>query len=315
MSGNHIPVVNIARLDTEETLRNLDSACRNWGAFQVVGHGVDPAVSQALHGAMHRFFAQPAAEKRAISRSLDNPWGYYDQELTKNALDWKEIFDYGPADGGGIAPQWPTGVPGFKETVIQYYRECENLAFRLLTAIAGNLGLSGSRLAEYFYPRHTSFIRLNYYPQCPEAVAPEQAVVPRRGYMGVNQHTDAGVLTILLQDQQPGLEMYQNGKWCAVEPYPDALVINLGDIVQVWSNDRYRAPLHRVVGHPQARRYTAPFFFSPAYSADYQPLPTTVDRQHPPRYRAINWGEFRRLRAMGDYADYGEEVQISHYRV
>ena len=85
--------------------------------------------------------------------------------------------------------------------------------------------------------------------------------------------------------------------------------------MQVWSNDRYRAALHRVLANSDAERFSVPFFFSPAYSTDYAPLTTTFDRETPARYRKINWGEFYRKRADGDYADRGEEVQISHYGI
>jgi isopenicillin N synthase-like dioxygenase len=133
------------------------------------------------------------------------------------------------------------------------------------------------------------------------------------GYLGINHHTDAGALTLLLQDEQPGLEVFHDGAWKLVEPLPDALVVNIGDIVQVWSNDQYRAPLHRVLANADAERFSVPFFFNPAYSTVYAPLPSTVDTQRPPRYRPINWGEFRAHRAAGDYADAGEYHQISHY--
>ena len=92
-------------------------------------------------------------------------------------------------------------------------------------------------------------------------------------------------------------------------------MINIGDMVQVWSNDRYQAALHRVTANSENARYSAPFFLNPAYHTDYAPLPSTIDERHPARYRTINWGEFRGLRAAGDYADYGEEIQISHYGV
>ena len=83
----------------------------------------------------------------------------------------------------------------------------------------------------------------------------------------------------------------------------------------MWSNDRYQAALHRVRASASNERYSAPFFFNPAYKTNYAPLPTTIDHSHPARYRSINWGEFRAARAAGDYSDLGEEVQISHYRV
>ena len=92
-----------------------------------------------------------------------------------------------------------------------------------------------------------------------------------------------------------------------VVPRPGALVINIGDLVQVRSNDRYPAPEHRVLASAARERYSAPYFFNPTYTADCAPLFS------PPRYRPVNWGEFRAARVAGDYADIGEEVQISHY--
>ena len=85
--------------------------------------------------------------------------------------------------------------------------------------------------------------------------------------------------------------------------------------MQVWSNDRYQSPLHRVVVTANHERYSAPFFFNPSYDALCAPLPELVQVDGRPRYRPIRWGEFRSLRAAGDYADIGEEVQVEHYRV
>ena len=133
------------------------------------------------------------------------------------------------------------------------------------------------------------------------------------GHLGVNHHTDSGALTLLLTDHVPGLEVYLRGAWQPVPPREDALIINIGDAIQVWSNDRYRAPLHRVRCQTQEVRISVPFFFNPKESFDYAPL--TTSQEEPARYSPINFGEFRRLRASGDYANLGEEVQIDHYRV
>jgi isopenicillin N synthase-like dioxygenase len=137
--------------------------------------------------------------------------------------------------------------------------------------------------------------------------------MPRTGQLGVHHHTDAGALTLLLQDHQPGLQVHRDGLWYLVEPRADALVVNIGDIVQVWSNDRYRAALHRVLANRDNERYSAPFFLNPASDAIYAPLPSAC-ASAPPRYRPIQWGAFRAARAAGDYADCGEEVQIAHFR-
>jgi isopenicillin N synthase-like dioxygenase len=312
---DNIPVISIERLDGRATLAALDAACREWGFFQVVDHGIYGGVIDALQREMKGFFAQSSDVKRTISRTAENPWGFYDRELTKNTRDWKEIYDYGPPDGNAMRPQWPSARPAFRPTVEAFYRECESLALRLLAALARNLGMPPDALDGAFVPAHTSYLRLNYYPRCPAPARTAGLAIPTTGHLGINHHTDAGALTLLLQDAQPGLEVYRDGEWHLIEPRTDALVVNIGDIVQVWSNDRYRASLHRVIASQDAERFSAPFFLNPAYGAWYAPLPTTVDRDHPPAYRPINWGEFRALRAAGDYADCGEEVQIHRYRL
>jgi isopenicillin N synthase-like dioxygenase len=338
MSVEAIPIIDISRLDRPETLEALDRACCDWGFFQVVAHGIEPALGGRLLEAMRAFFGQPKEAKQRISRTAENPWGFYDRELTKNVLDWKEIYDYGPPAGpqwepsarptgapgegaapakaaAGPVPQWPQGLPNFRTAVLDFYAACEHLSFRLLGALSMNLGMPADHLAMGFTPGHTSFLRLNYYPMCPAPERPEGFAVPRRGHLGINHHTDAGALTILLQDSQPGLEVYRQGEWHLVTPRTNALVVNIGDIVQVWSNDRYQASLHRVIANASAERFSAPFFFNPAYETDYAPLPSTVSGRRPARYRPINWGEFRAGRAAGDYADSGEEIQIGRYRV
>lgn len=315
---NDIPVIDISRLDDRATLLALDGACRNWGFFQVVNHGIDQKVLDTLSERSLAFFTQPREVKQAIARTADNPWGYFDQELTKNTPDWKEIFDYGPAEANDagelvLRPRWPDSVPGFKAAVLDYYRACEAVALALLGAIATNLGAETRALASVFKPRHTSFVRLNYYPVCPNPSSPKAVRPPDNGYLGVNHHTDAGALTLLHQADEPGLEVFNDNAWHLVALHPEALVVNIGDVVQVWSNDTYKAALHRVRANAEKARSSAPFFFNPAYEADYSPLPSMVDPAHSPRYRPINWGEFRSQRAAGDYADQGEEVQISHY--
>jgi len=120
---------------------------------------------------------------------------------------------------------------------------------------------------------------------------------------------------VLLQDDQPGLQVLKGKRWHTIPPRRDALVINIGDIVQVWSNDRYAAPLHRVLASSARERFSAPYFFNPAYQTDYGPLPSLIEAGEAPRYRPINWGEFRAGRAAGDYADHGEEIQVSQFRI
>jgi isopenicillin N synthase-like dioxygenase len=315
-----VPVIDITALGKDVAVaRALDDACTQWGFFQIVGHGVATNLLDGMLEQMRAFFALPSPAKQAIVRTEANAWGFYDRELTKNTRDWKEIFDYGPAEVegplAGSEPQWPEGMPEFKATMLEFYGACESVALRLVQAIARNLGAEPERLLNAFVPRHTSFLRLNYYPLCDDPAEPSSVATPTSGHLGINHHTDAGAVTVLLQDDQPGLQVFRNGRWYTIEPRANAFVINIGDIVQVWSNDRYRAPLHRVLASAESARYSAPFFFNPSYETDYAPLPSVVSENDPSHYRPINWGEFRAGRAAGDYADYGEEIQISQFAV
>jgi len=317
---DQVPVLDIRRLADDPTaLAALDRACADWGFFQVTGHGISQELMDATLARMREFFALPIAEKRAVERTATNAWGFFDRELTKNTRDWKEIYDVGPAvTSGPLAgnvPQWPASLPEFRATILAFQEACTRLSYRLLEALALNLGAPAASLLDAFGPRHTSFLRLNYYPPCGDPASPDAPAMPASGQLGGRHHTDAGALTILLQDDQPGLQVEREGRWYLVEPRADALVVNVGDIVQVWSNDRYRAALHRVLAKRARSRDSAPFFFNPACDATYAPLPSVCDDDDPPRYCPIRWGEFRAARAAGDYADRGEEIQIAHFRL
>jgi isopenicillin N synthase-like dioxygenase len=320
--SEQIPVIDIGNIDRVEdgaaVLEALDHALCNWGFFQAVNHGVPDAVIAALHAEMRAFFALPSAAKHAIERTAENSWGFYDKELTKNRLDCKEIFDFGPDihEGplAGHHVRWPKELPTLRPAMAAFYAACESVSFRLLDAIARCLGASANHLRSGFLPQHTSFLRLNHYPRCDHPAGPDTPT-GGDGQFGIGHHTDSGALTVLVQDDQPGLQVHRGGRWTLVQPRRDALVINIGDIVQVWSNDRYPAGLHRVLVNRSAERYSAPFFFNPAYELCYAPLPSICTALDPPHYRPINWGEFRAGRSAGDYADHGEEIQIAHFRV
>jgi isopenicillin N synthase-like dioxygenase len=312
------PLIDAGRLPGDaEALAQVDYALREWGCFYVTGLGIDvagqAALVAALAGEMRAFFALPEPRKRAILRTAGNAWGFFDRELTKNVVDAKQIYDVGPAYDGN-SPQWPEELPAFRPAVERYYQACEVLAFRLLGAICVCLNMPEAHLRRDF-DGHTSFLRMNYYPRCADAARPDAPTGSREGRFGINHHTDSGAITLLLQDDdQPGLQVLRHGVWQMVPPRPGTLTVNVGDIVQVWSNDRYPAVLHRVIASPHRERFSVPFFFNPSPAAVYAPLPGAC-RNEAARYRPINWGEFRARRAAGDYADLGDEVQISHYRL
>jgi len=308
----YLPVLDLQQIQPDA----LDDACRRWGSFVLMGHDIDAALKDQVLAQCRRFFHQPLAEKNRIRRSDTNAWGYFDAELTKNRRDWKEIIDIGPpVECGPLAgsrPQWPH-LPEFRETMQLLQTRLHAAGLQLLEAVGQALHTAVD-LRQPF-EQHSSFLRLNFYPLCPEPAPADADFTPASGQLGISHHTDAGAITLLLQDANPGLQIYQRGRWHTIEPVEGGLIINTGDIVQVWSNDRYPAPLHRVLANADHERISLPYFLNPAYDYSYAPLPDGIPARTPPHYVPINWGEFRSLRSAGDYADHDEEVQISHYAV
>ena len=328
-----IPVIDISGFDDrtngatpDAIVGQVAAAAERFGFFQVVGHGIAPGVIEEVWAQSRRFFSLARDDKRAVARTRDNARGYYDRELTKRARDLKEVFDFAhvphpeldDADPRNFAAvdghnQWPEAIPEFRTIMRRYLAECETVAHRLLHAFALGLGLEPTFFDRHFDRDHTSFIRLNWYPLADPLDSEEATAVTSLGDMALHHHTDAGALTLLLQDDVGGLQVSHDGSWIDVDPLDGGLVVNTGDMMQVWSNDRYRAALHRVRPMRGVERGSIPYFFNPSYRTEY--LPVVTGPESPPRYRPINWGAFRQGRADGDYADYGTEIQIDHFRV
>ncbi len=314
-----VPIIDVGGLRFDRTsgaIEDIARACSDWGFFQVINHGIDHALIDNVWRDACRFFGQSIEDKQSILRSRENPWGYYNIELTKNKRDKKEVFDFTTEGADPIyhsENRWPSAIVSFRTTMLDYLEACTRLSHTLLQAFCVGLDLPADHLKENFAPEHTGFVRLNYFPVRDPAEGTATDDLPDAGF-GIHHHTDAGALTVLLQDEVGGLQVHRNGRWHDIPPVEGALVINTGDMMQVWSNDTYQAPTHRVLAMENCDRYSIPFFFNPAASARVSPLPTVVSESRPGAYRTIEWAEFRGKRTDGDYADYGAEVQISQYR-
>ncbi len=314
------------------------AACTSPGFFQLVNHGADAEVLARLGAEARAFFALPRAAKAAAARSVDNAAGWTDAELTKQVLDLKEVFDWlreqrpdlppsapenAARDALDGANRWPPGRPAFRAALAAAYEELRRCAAGLAEAAGAGLGLPPHALAPLFAGAR-GFARLNYYPGAAAGAAgadtadadTTSSTTGAAEPLGIQRHTDAGFLTIVLQDSVPGLEVCVDGAWRPVPPLQGALTVNVGDMAQVLSNGRYRAPLHRVAV-PRAPRHSAAFFYNPAPGTVLAPLAALVDERggRPALYRAIAWGEFRSRRYKGDVEDAGAEVQIEDYRI
>ncbi len=285
--------------DRDAFARRLDAACRDIGFLVIAGHGVAPALLRRMHDVSAAFFARPEAEKRRlqVAPGRIHGWTGPRQSYLADTLaggaprppDWKEGFSIGPPapppdptaqEAPYFAPTlWPEGVLGFSETWLQYYRAMERLAGELMAACASALGLP----ADYFessIDRHITGLSVPFYPPQPEAAA--------AGQMRAGAHTDFGSLTILHPGDNPGgLEVRdRDGAWRAVTAPWDAFVVNIGDLLAQWTNDRWVSTLHRVVNPPPERahlpRQSIAFFHQPNWHAEIACLPGCGAPRHAP---------------------------------
>lgn len=288
----------------------IDSACRDIGFFAIDGHGVAALVVDDLRRAAHAFFAQPRAVKLAARHSVAGTnRGYHAAggEALSAAMDapappdLKEFFHVGPVDVGAdayytsaegrqhfIANIWPAAPADFERAATVYYRAMSRLIRELMRLAALALSVDENFFDEKI-DRSIGTMRLNYYPAQASAPAPEQ--------LRAGAHTDYGGFTILSGEDVPGgLQVRtRDGRWMDVATTPMCFVVNIGDLLMRWTNDRWLSNLHRVV-NPPARdgraRLSIAFFNHPNYDVTIECIAAPGAARHPP----VRSGDYRDLK-------------------
>ena len=295
-----LPLIDLSR--TDGLPERLDAVCRHEGFFYVVGHGIDPQLRARAFDAARRFFALPDEvkqrwhiERSGIHRGWD-PIAWQSLEPGRPG-DLKESFylgvDRGPDDPLVQAGtpnhgpnQWPDEalVPGFRDAVTHFEAATHVLARRLLSLIAQGLGLSPTHF-ESFMRDPMPVLRLLHYPPQP----PSDATVPDQ--IGCGAHTDWGSITLLAQDDAGGLQVQDEaGRWFDVPPITDAFIVNLGDMMARWTNDRYRSTPHRVLNPAGRDRLSMACFFDMDFHARVEVLPGCSSPDRPVRYAPTTAG-------------------------
>ncbi|KAH9607098.1 hypothetical protein KSS87_005027 [Heliosperma pusillum] len=304
---DHLPNTNDEITDSNltELIAEVGEACEKWGLFRVVNHGVPLEILENAR----EFFALSKEEKMKVKRDVSCPMGYSDET-------WKQVFEYSVNEsivtkhGSNVfqvVNQWPQYPAQLRESAEEYARGVVKLGIKLLEVIALSLGLTANRLTE-FHKDTSLAVRLHQYAPCPE---PERL-------LGPGTHTDTGCVTVLAQDNIGGLELQRrsDSEWIALKPVPGALTINLGDIVQVWSNDKYHSVVHRVRPNANKERLSIASLFGPAYYVNVKPLEELINEENCAKYKEYNWGKFRASRMKNyDNKQSIERQDISHFRI
>ena len=299
----------------------VDEALREVGFVTVVGHGVDDEVREPYFDAMREFFAQPVERKEAIAigrsayhrgyvglgaESLDGALGNDDDAIgSATAGDLKETLDTGneyPLDHPLVVAgtplhgpnQWPD-LPGFRHVYDAYRAAAVEAALRMQRAMAVALGLAPGFFEDQ--PGDTMFhLRLIHYP-------PQSRVTPAPGQYGCGAHTDYGTLTVLADDGVGGLQVCRrSGDWVDVDVPDGHLVVNIGDLMAIWTNDRWVSNPHRVVNPAGSDRYSSPLFVTPPFDLRIETLPTCLDADGTSRHRPEVSGPYLLSRFDGTHA-------------
>lgn len=275
-----LPILDLARLDAGETerrtfLEELRRAAREIGFFYLVGHGIPDARIAGVQALARRFFALPAAEKRAVAMVKSPHFRGYTEagaEITRGRADWREQFDIGaerpalPREPGAPAwtrlqgPNlWPTALPELRPELLAWQEAVTQVGIRLLEAFALALGQPADAFAPIYAGAPNQHIKIIRYPGR-EATPDDQ---------GVGAHKDSGFLTLLVQDDEGGLEVTDDaGGWIAASPVPGAFVVNVGELLELASNGYLRATIHRVVTPRAGRdRLSVAFFLGARHDA------------------------------------------------
>jgi isopenicillin N synthase-like dioxygenase len=190
--------------------------------------------------------------------------------------------------------QWPGWLPRFQPTIEAYISALEKVARRLVRLIAIGLGMPEGALDSYF-TKPTTFLRLLRYPPHPAGAAD--------GQFGSAPHTDYGIMTILAQDRQAGLQVRpRNSDWIDAPSLSGSLVLNVGDMLERWTNGRFVSTPHRVVNRSTSDRYSIPYFFDTAMNEVIECLPTCTDAANPPRHVSVRYGDYLMDRLERNYA-------------
>jgi len=276
----------------------LDEICRDVGFVRVGGHGIDVDLRRAVMGACAALFALPDDLKRsATSTALNRGYAPIAEEHLGTTLDddrversgavpdLYESFTTGDPTSEDVT--WPVQPTDFARLWQAWWAEMSRVGTALLECCAVALGLPASWF-EPSFRRPLTVMRAIHYPPTTSPGGP--------GQMRAGAHTDYGTMTVLQTDDVPGLEVHRDGRWEPVEPIPDLLVVNVGDLLARWTNDRWRSTLHRVVPVPDADgpgllgRQSIAWFQQPDHDAVVACLPTCTSADDPPRYAPTTSG-------------------------
>ncbi len=300
-----IPVIDFSQLrgntkDRQTLATEIYQACTEVGFFYIENHGVPPSAMDKLMNVSHEFFALDLDKKLSIdisqssfSRGYIPMCGEKNNEFSKG--DLKETFDMaievGEDDADFIAGnplygpnQWPDTFPEFREVMTQHFSKMTGLCADIYTGFALALGLPDDYFQE-LVKKPLDILRLLRYPP--------QPVIEDDDQIGTGAHSDFDCFTVLFQDPVGGLQVINSaGEWIDAPPIEGTFLINVGDMMERWSNGLFVSTIHRVINLSESERFSSVFFAAPDYHAMIECLPGCCSESTPSKYDPICAGDY-----------------------
>lgn len=279
-----IPVIDFTNFDDAHVQDSIFEAATKWGFFQILNHGIPFKVLDDLKASVHSFFELPAEEKKRLKENSPPQVVRLATSFSphaESALEWKDVLQLVYTEEEKIHAYWPSIC---KDQALEYMKHAEALIKKLLKVLLKKLNVKELNKAREHTLMGAMILGLNYYPVCPdpEAVA------------GVGPHSDISSITVLHQDDIGGLYVrdIDGDRWMYVPPVEGALVINIGDVLQIMSNGKYRSIEHRVVANRSKTRISIPIFVNPAPDAVIGPLSEVLENGDEPKYKQVLYSDY-----------------------
>ncbi|KAJ4952926.1 hypothetical protein NE237_029758 [Protea cynaroides] len=278
-----IPLIDLQD-DHRDIIKRIGQACEFDGFFQVNNHGIPERLINSMIRISKEYFGLPESERLKSysndpSKNVRLSTSF--NVKTEKVANWRDFLRLHCYPLEDYVNEWPSNPPTFREEVAEYCTSMRGIALRLLEAISESLGLNKDYINKALH-KHAQHMAINYYPPCPQ---------PELTY-GLPVHTDPNLITILLQDDVPGLQVLRNGKWIAVNPIPGTFIVNIGDQIEVLSNGRYKSVKHRAVVNCNKERISIPTFYCPSPDSVIQPAEELIDDEHHTVYRSFTYGDY-----------------------
>ncbi|KAH8518154.1 hypothetical protein Peur_037350 [Populus x canadensis] len=282
-----IPIIDLEALHgprRSHIVKQLGHACQHKGFFAVKNHGIPKTAVNNIFDTTREFFHLPEEERMKFYTPDPNSdirlmTAYKDE--VENVFVARESLKFHCHPVEDYVNKWPTNPPSFRKKAAEYLTNVRRVEMTLLDAISESLGLERDYIEKRLGGHYVS---LNYYRAC------EQSELELT--YGVRGHTDPTIITMLLQDDVPGLQVLSEGKWMDVNPIPDTVVVHVGDLLQAISNHRYKSLLHQAIVNCEKERMSIASYCYPSSDAKIGPPKKLIDTDHPAIYKDFTFGEF-----------------------